>query len=75
MQNDTEMILLKYSDNHIYYDITHCIFIKIIQSLSQRRRDVWLIQFLWNIEKSTSKYIYQIRVMFEYSCLPVWPSG
>ena len=20
-------------------------------------------------------YIYQIRVMFEYICLPVWPSG
>ena len=34
-QNDTEMVLLKYSYNHIYYDGTHCIFIKI----SQRRRD------------------------------------
>ena len=36
-QNDTEMVLLTYSYNHIYYDITHCIFIKIFQPLSQRR--------------------------------------
>ena len=36
IQNDTEMVLLKYSYNHIYYDRTHCIFIKIIQSLSQK---------------------------------------
>ena len=34
--NDTETTLLKYSYNHIYCDRTQCIFIKNIQSLSQR---------------------------------------
>ena len=67
------MVLLKYSYNHIYYDSTHCIFIKIIQSLSQRRRDARLILFLRNIEKSTSKYIY-IRLELCLSTF-VYPCG
>ena len=75
IQNDNEMVLLKYSYKHIYYDRTHCIFIKIIQSLSQRKRDARLILFLRNKEISTSIYIY-VRLelclsTFVYPCGPL----
>ena len=45
MTNDTETVLLKYSYNHSYYAGTQVIFIKNIQSLSQRRQDALLILF------------------------------
>ena len=77
IQNDTEMVLLKYNYNHIYYDITQCIFYKDYpvsfsketgcktNSVSAEYRKIYF-----------QIYIYQISVvMFEYLCLPVWPSG
>ena len=76
IQNYAEIVLLKYSYNHIYYDRTHCIFYKdypvsfsketgcLTNSVSAEYRKIYF-----------HIYIYQIRVMFEYICLPVWPSG